>query len=74
MPRDIKPGDTVEVVKPDPDYGIACILAGYDAAYLVERVEGDKLWLETRLPLFDKPVFVTVQECVKSSRQPWWVK
>lgn len=67
-------GDRVEVRSPDPEYGCGCIMAGYDAAYLVKRVEGKNLYLETRLPLLKSldPVLATVDEVVKVDRQPWW--
>jgi hypothetical protein len=65
-------GDRVEVRSPDPEYGLGCILAGYDAAYLVQRVEGKNLYLETRLLSLQDPVLATVDEVVKVDRKPWW--
>lgn len=65
-------GDCVEVVKPDPEYGIGCMAAGYDAAYRVTRVEGSRLYIETRLPLLCDPILVTIDEVRKSTRKPWW--
>lgn len=65
-------GDRVEVVHPDPEHGCGCIAAGYDAAYVVVKVEARQLWVETRLPFVRDPVAFGFAEVKKVQRRPWW--
>jgi hypothetical protein len=71
-PTDLVPGDRVLVVNPDPDYGGACIAAGFDAAYLVKAVDGIRLQVECRLPLMRDPMPLDACEVIKTDRLPWW--
>ncbi len=72
MQPSIQVGDRVEVVRPDPEYGVACILAGYNAAYLVVAVREHVLKLETRLAGMPDNTIVYLREVVKVDRKPWW--
>lgn len=65
-------GDCVLVTHPDPDYWCAVIAAGYDAAYLVKRVDGDKLCLDIRFPALDELPYIERKEVTKTTRRPWW--
>lgn len=65
-------GDRVEVVHPDPEHGGGCIAAGYDAAYVVVKIEARQLWVETRLPMISDPLMVTIDEVKKVAKKPWW--
>lgn len=65
-------GDTIEIVRPDPEHGNGCIAAGYDAAYLVTAVDDDQVWAETRLPFLRDPIAFGHGEVKKSRRRPWW--
>ncbi len=61
-------------MKPDPEYGIACILAGYDAAYLVVGVRDDVLKLETRIAGMPDNTIIQLREVIKVEDRPWWEK
>jgi len=64
----------VRVTKPDPEYGVACILAGYDAAYLVVAVRDDVVKLETRLAGMPGNVIMKLDEVTRVEEKPWWEK
>lgn len=71
---DFAVGDRVLVVRPDPEHGIGCICAGYDAAYRVVKVEPERrqLWAETRLPFLRDPIAFGFDEVEKTERPPHW--
>ncbi len=70
----ISVGDRVKVTRPDPEYGIACILAGYKAAYLVVAVRDNVLKLETRITGMPDNTIIYAGEVTKVEDRPWWEK
>lgn len=63
-------GDRVRVDHPD-ESGVSCILAGYDAAYLVMAVDGHKLTIQTRVAGVGD-VVVYAHEVTQTDERPWW--
>ncbi len=65
-------GDRVKVTKPEVLSGVSCILASYDAAYLVVDVMRGVLMLKTRITGMPDKVGVTIHEVTKVEDRPWW--
>ncbi len=70
---DLEVGDSVLVSCKDPDYGCGSIVSSYNAAYRLAKIDGQRYYVETRLPLMPDPVLLERGDLTKTDRQPWWV-